>query len=166
MEENSTINSQPINNGSMKKYAIPAAVITIIVIAAIAFYTTQSNKQASPVADQMAIPTQATDSQMQAQKYKNGTYTVTGNYVSPGGPRDIGVTVTLADGVVVDAVFEGRAVDPTSRRFQGEFGNNFKPMVVGKNIEDLELSKISGSSLTPKGFNDALVKVKTQAQQL
>lgn len=152
------------DSSSVKKFAIPAAVLVIIVIAAISLYTTQANKlpiQQETTNTQAGAPTGA----MRAQQYKNGTYTVTGNYVSPGGPRDIGVTLTLADGVVTDATFEGRATDPTSKRFQGEFGANFKPQVIGKNIEDLKLVKVSGSSLTPKGFNDALKKIKNEAAQ-
>jgi hypothetical protein len=37
-------------------------------------------------------------------------------------------------------------------------------MVVGKNISELQLTKVSGSSLTPQGFMDALEKIKAEAQ--
>jgi hypothetical protein len=35
---------------------------------------------------------------------------------------------------------------------------------VGKNINDLKLTKIAGSSLTPMGFNDAVAKIKMKAK--
>jgi len=36
--------------------------------------------------------------------------------------------------------------------------------VIGKNIADVQLSRVSGSSLTPEGFNNALATIKSQAQ--
>lgn len=51
-----------------------------------------------------------------------------------------------------------------SARFQDLFAQNYKPLVIGKNIDEVQLGKVSGSSLTPMGFNDALAKIKTQAQ--
>jgi uncharacterized protein with FMN-binding domain len=134
------------------------------VIAVIAFYTSQNSKP-STSSNEAVVPTQAASNEASSAKYENGTYTVTGNYVSPGGPRDIGVTVVIVNDVITDATFEGRATDPTSKRFQGEFGDNFKPMVVGKNIDEVVLTKVSGSSLTPKGFNDAVQKIKSEAAQ-
>ncbi len=37
-------------------------------------------------------------------------------------------------------------------------------VVVGKKIDEVQLTKVAGSSLTPKGFMDALEKVKTEAK--
>lgn len=153
---------------SMKKFAIPGAILVIVVIAAIAFYTTQSQapEQATSTTTQTAAPTQPVDAGMeQVSAYADGTYEVTGDYVSPGGPRDIGVTIVLVNGVITDATFEARATDATSKRFQDEFGDNFKSEVVGRNIDEVVLVKVSGSSLTPNGFNDAVEKVKLEASQ-
>jgi 23S rRNA (uracil1939-C5)-methyltransferase len=41
---------------------------------------------------------------------------------------------------------------------------DFFIQVVGKNIEELNLTVVNGSSLTPKGFMDALAKIKVDAQ--
>lgn len=157
------------NSGGMGKLVMPTVIVALIVFAAIGFYLYQSSSntkeiiQARPGA--MMEQTHSAPSAMQAHMaYKNGTYSVVGNYVSPGGPRELNVTIILADGVISDAVVEGTATDATSKRFQGEFVGGFKEQVVGKNIDEVNLVKVAGSSLSPKGFNDALEKVKTEAQ--
>lgn len=96
--------------------------------------------------------------------YRDGTYNAEGNYVSPGGPESIGVTITLTDGMVTDATVVAKAERPMSKKMQDQFISGYKEQVIGKNIDEIELTKVSGSSLTPKGFNDALEEIKTQAQ--
>ena len=150
----------------MKNFLIPAAVLGIVAIALIFFFTNQLNNAmtTAPVPSMTVSESSPSADTVVTTMYQDGTYTVTGNYVSPGGPREIGVTVVLANGVITDTTFEGRATDATSKRFQGEFGDNFKSLVVGKNIDEVNLTKVSGSSLTPKGFNDAIEKIKVEAQ--
>lgn len=96
--------------------------------------------------------------------YKDGTYESKGQYVSPAGPEEIDVTVTLKDNVITDAVVVSEATARNSVRFQGKFVDGFKPFVIGKNINEVHLTQVSGSSLTPKGFDDALEKIKAQAK--
>lgn len=96
--------------------------------------------------------------------YKNGTYKAEGNYVSPGGPESIDVSVTLTDGVITDATVVSNAERPMSKQMQGQFIGGYKAQVIGKNIDEIKLTKVSGSSLTPKGFNEALEEIKTQAK--
>ncbi|NED66077.1 calcium-binding protein, partial [Streptomyces sp. SID10244] len=52
----------------------------------------------------------------------------------------------------------------TSKEFQGKFASGVDALVVGKNIDDLDVHKVSGSSLTSTGFNDAIDQIKTEAQ--
>lgn len=65
--------------------------------------------------------------------------------------------------MVTDATAQPQAEQPISKKMQQVFSQNFKGMVVGKNINEVTLDKVSGSSLTPKGFNDAVEQIKTQA---
>lgn len=97
-------------------------------------------------------------------EYKNGTYTADGEYISPDGAEKIGVTLTLTNDTVTNASVEVKSESPTSKNFQTQFSQNFKVFVIGKDISNLNLSKISGSSLTPKGFNNAVEKIKSQAK--
>lgn len=96
--------------------------------------------------------------------YKNGSYTVTGKYISPAGPETIKVTLTLTDGVVTASTVVAQADIQGSQEFQEKFINNYKQYVVGKKIDTLQLGKVAGSSLTPKGFNDAVEQIKAQAK--
>lgn len=150
----------------MMKYAVPIGIVVIIVIAAIVLFTTQSSQETADTGTQNTAITQAPSENQTVTEagYADGEYQAIGNYVSPGGPRQVNVTITLEDGVITDSVFVGGADDPTSQRFQGEFADNYKPMVVGKNIDEVALTKVSGSSLTPIGFTDALTQIKAQAK--
>lgn len=63
-----------------------------------------------------------------------------------------------------DSTFEGTSNSGESRKYMSKFSSGYKSLVVGKNISTLSLGKVSGSSLTGKGFNDALSKIKAQAK--
>ena len=54
--------------------------------------------------------------------------------------------------------------NPNTRKFQGEFAGGIAGQIVGKNIDELNVSKVAGSSLTSGGFNQALEKIKAEAQ--
>lgn len=113
----------------------------------------------------MMSPAPSASNMMNSQEvYKNGTYEATGNYTSPGGDEEIKVSITLSNGVITDASVTPMATRPNSVEFQGKFKDNFKPLVVGKKIDEVSLMKVSGSSLTPKGFNEALTEIKAEAK--
>lgn len=99
-----------------------------------------------------------------ASVYKDGTYTAEGDYTTHVGPESIQITLTLKNDVITDSQFSGTPNAPMSQRFMDMFSQNYKTMVVGKNIDQVNLGKVSGSSLTPIGFNDALAKIKAQAK--
>lgn len=96
-------------------------------------------------------------------KYKDGTYTASSSYAVPEGSEQITVTLTITNDIVVDATVVNDASRGDSRKYQSRFQSGYKAQVVGKNIDDIQLSRVSGSSLTPRGFNAALTKIKTQA---
>lgn len=109
-------------------------------------------------------PTPAPAAPTPASAYKDGTYSATGNYGSPAGAETIGVTITLKSDVIADAVVEAHATNPRSKIMQADFVANYKPLVIGKKIDEVRLTKVSGSSLTSTGFNEALAKIKAQAK--
>jgi len=153
------------------------AVVTLVVlgtVGAIAYQnyaspkfnvvTKESAMNTNATGTPTSMPTTAKTAESTMSSYKNGTYTKTGNYVSPGGPEQIEVTVVLADGVIKDATVVSKATLDGSKMFQAKFIEGFKEQVIGKSIDSVMLDKVSGSSLTPKGFNDALDQVKAQAK--
>lgn len=95
--------------------------------------------------------------------YKNGEYTATGTYNSPGGLQKVGVTVTLDNNVVTALDLNHSYAKGTSATFQDKFASGIDALVVGKNIDDLDVSKVAGSSLTSAGFNEAIDEIKSQA---
>lgn len=96
--------------------------------------------------------------------YQDGTYEAQGDYDSPGGNETVSVSVTLKNGVVTDSTVTTSARNPTGKRYQSLFVENYKEQVTGKNINDIRLSKVSGSSLTSSGFNNALARIKADAK--
>lgn len=98
-----------------------------------------------------------------ATSYADGTYTETGKYQSPGGAESIDVTITLADDIVTAVTVVGKAESQDAKHYQGEFIGGIEAVVVGKDIDTLNVSKVAGSSLTSGGFNAAVDAIKADA---
>ena len=118
---------------------------------------TESSPAATPSA---GAPSPATS----GSTYKDGTYSADGNYVSPNGTETVGVELTLAGGTVTAVNITQHPSNPNTRKFQGEFAGGISEQVVGKNIDELNVSKVAGSSLTSGGFNQAVEHIKSEAQ--
>lgn len=96
--------------------------------------------------------------------YADGSYTKTGTYTSPAGTETVVISLTIEDDKVIDATFTGKATNPGSIQNQAKFSAGFEGQVVGKPIDSIALTVVNGSSLTPKGFMDALSQIKTAAR--
>lgn len=99
----------------------------------------------------------------QARTYPDGSYTATGSYQSPGGDETITITLTLTGDLISAASAEGDADSGPSSQYQTKFIDNFAALIVGKNIDEVSLDKVSGSSLTSTGFNEAVETIKSDA---
>ena len=95
--------------------------------------------------------------------YADGTYTESGDYQAPSGTESVDVTITLADNVITAVEVVGHATDPEAKLHQGEFIDGIGAIVVGKDIDEISVSKVSGSSLTSGGFNKAIEAIKADA---
>ena len=94
-----------------------------------------------------------------------GEYRATGQYPTPGGLQGIGVTLTLDEkGIVTKLEVDPKAETGNSVQFQGKFASGIRAEVVGKPITELDVDKVSGSSLTSKGFNQAVAKIIEKAR--
>lgn len=96
--------------------------------------------------------------------FRNGSYTATGNYRSPGGSQQIKVQLTLAGDVITAAEVRPGAIDNQSSQYQQQFIGGYRSQVVGRKINTVKLSRVSGSSLTSQGFNEALARIEAQAK--
>lgn len=122
-----------------------------------------TTSQGTPVDTSSEIPPAVTPKETSLM-YKDGNYTAVGGYISPGGPNKIQVTVTLKNDVVTATSAVEMAGDPKSVHFQGLFIGGYKTFVVGKKLSDVNVGKVSGSSLTGAGFNEAIAKIKVEAK--
>ena len=55
------------------------------------------------------------------------------------------------------------ATNPISRDYQERFADAIPVLVVGKPIDEANVSRVAGSSGTPDGFNAAIEQIKRQA---
>ncbi len=95
--------------------------------------------------------------------YTDGTYTADGSYQAPSGTESITVELTLSDDKITDITVTPHATDPTAKGHQAEFVGGIADQVVGKDIDTLNVTKVSGSSLTSGGFKIAIAAIKEQA---
>jgi uncharacterized protein with FMN-binding domain len=140
-----------------------AGLLAIALIVVIALGVFSFSKKGSSKMNATMQP-KPTNVMMKQVSYKDGMYTQEGDYTSPGGPEQIEVKLTLKNNVIVESEVVAKAERPKSKFMQGVFIDNYKPLVVGKSINDLNLGKVAGSSLTPQGFNDAVAKIKAEAK--
>lgn len=143
-------------------------VIGVVVLALIGFAVMKFGNNTAPAtntAPNDQIQPTVTVEVMKKSKYSDGTYEAVGNYISPAQREEIDITLTLKDNVVTDATFVGKATHEKSKAMQALFSEGFKEQVVGKPIDSIALTVVNGSSLTPKGFMDALQKIKKEAAQ-
>lgn len=152
------------------------AIISVIVIILLAAATVgtimltnkskDSDSKSPGTSDVSDTPPASTESGATASDgmFKDGTYTETGTYATPGGQESVVVTVTLAQGVITATSVEGSGGNGNTIEYQGKFIGGYKDLVVGKKIDDVSLSRVSGSSLTSQGFNNAIDAIKKDAQ--
>ncbi|NRG39921.1 FMN-binding protein [Rathayibacter sp. VKM Ac-2835] len=95
--------------------------------------------------------------------YADGTYEADGSYTSPGGNESVGVELTLESGVVTAVTVTPESENPTGQEYQSRFASGISGEVVGKSLDELDVTKVSGSSLTSGGFNDAVETIKADA---
>jgi uncharacterized protein with FMN-binding domain len=137
------------------------AVVLLVIAATVVVMNTGNNSQAttsstiSPAAKVAASPA--------ATSFKDGTYSATGSYDSPGGTETIDVTVTLANNVITSVAATPRANVQEAAEYQQAFISGYQPLVVGKKITDVSLTRVAGSSLTSIGFNDAISQIESKA---
>ena len=95
--------------------------------------------------------------------YTDGSYTADGTYSTPETVETISVTITLEEDIVTEVSVTGDPQAPESEKMQGAFIGGISDEVVGKDVDEISVSRVAGSSLTSGGFNDALEKIKAEA---
>lgn len=141
-------------------------LIVVVALGSAIYYRTSNEETVTTEAPQVQTTT-TEDKEVQTEnqgEYADGTYGKSGLYTSPAGSEEVAISITLKDDIVTDATFKGAATNPGSVKNQEKFAQGFKDVVVGKPIDSIALTVVNGSSLTPKGFMDALEQIKTEAR--
>jgi uncharacterized protein with FMN-binding domain len=146
---------------------IIAALIVLVIIAVVVVGVSMGKKEdvsETPAGSTQSTSSTAESSEITATDFKDGTYTATGGYNSPGGAQKIGLTVTIKDNVITETSAENLATDAEAEEHQDDFIAGYKDEVVGKKINEITLDRVAGSSLTPIGFNNALEQIADEAK--
>ncbi len=140
-------------------FAVSAASTVLLLTAACGGDTTEES--AGTDSSSQSSGAEA-DTGTDAEAYADGTYEAEGSYSNPGGQSSVDVTLTVADDAVTE-VEVAPGASGTSLSYQEQFIAGIDAEVVGKSLNDIEVTKVSGSSLTSGGFNDALAQIKSEA---
>jgi hypothetical protein len=140
------------------------AVVAILVAGAI-WYSDTNNQGSAP--DRQSQSEQIDRAMLDAAEfamYADGQYQAVGQYTSPGGGESIDVSITLKDNIITDVAVVPNARLPISAKYQRQFKDGVGAEVIGKNLNEVQLDVVSGSSLTLIGFNNALDQIRAQAR--
>jgi hypothetical protein len=168
-------------NTMWKRVAVIIAVL--IPVAVVGAFVMKQDKDTDPVAADTTKPavttpaastgtdtgtgtttSTATGTGAAAMAYVNGAYTALGEYNTPDGLASITVKLTVGNDVVTQVEVTSTTADPASKMWQEKFIGGVQAEVVGKKLASLHLTKVSGSSLTPIGFNAAVSDIQNQAK--
>lgn len=141
------------NNNSGNTMVIGLIVVALLAVATTGFVVVSQNGNTGEIAS-----TQANG------KFKDGSYTANGSYQTPGGIESIDLTVTISNNVIKDSSIKQNAISAEAHQYQAFFASGYKAEIVGKRIDSVSLSRVSGSSLTSSGFNKAIDDIENQAR--
>lgn len=97
--------------------------------------------------------------------YKDGTYEGEGSYMSPAGKELVKVSMVVEGGMVKSMDLNVDTENKTSEKYKGLFKAGISELIMGKPLEEIEgFSQVNGSSLTPKGFQQAIETIKSEAK--
>ncbi|MCI1019454.1 FMN-binding protein [Microbacterium sp. C5A9] len=145
---------------SVRKGAALAGVAGLLVLAGCSGTADAEDQSTDTGTD---TSTESTDSGASTGDYSDGTYTADGSYQTPETVESISVTLTIADGVVTEVEVTGDPKARETEQYQGQFIDGISDEVVGKSLDELNVSRVAGSSLTSGGFNEAVDSIKEQA---
>lgn len=97
--------------------------------------------------------------------YEAGSYTGNASYDLPNGVNhEMAVNMSIEGDMIteVEVVYNGD--DTTgSTDYQVRFNEEIDSVIVGQQVQDVDLSRVGGASLTTAGFNRAFEQIKAEA---
>lgn len=95
--------------------------------------------------------------------YRDGSFQANGTYQSPNGSENIIVVLELENDIVTGVEITINPNNPTTANYQGQFADGIGDIVIGQDIDTLNVTVVAGSSLTSNGFREALNAIKADA---
>ena len=160
---------------------MPLALIIIIAIGAVAglLFVVSPNEQEyieatgrevdTALTQESAQPVQQAESAVthttpaEKNTYNNGTYTANATYFTPKRVQhNISVSVTINNDIITDADVlydDAEAKTPSHIGFDGAY----EQRVLGAEVDNLDLARVGGASLTTTAFNEALADITSNA---
>ena len=142
--------------------AAVAGLAGILVFAGCSAETDASEETPAAATSESSSTSTAQTTAASTGKYADGTYTASGSYQTPETVETISVT-PLDNDVITEVNVIGDPQARETQQYQGQFIGGISDVVVGKNIDEISVSRVAGSSLTSKGFNSAVDKIKSEA---
>lgn len=139
--------------------------IIIVLLAGITFTLMRTEQTPANTATQETVEKRDENDTTAAQgTYIDGTYTAKVTYPTP--KRDIyalDVTLVIVNDIITDSSItysQGAEKDGNVERFDAAY----RTELLGKNIDDVNLSRVGGASLTTNSFNEAFTTIKADAK--
>ena len=145
-----------------KKMLSAAAAASVMLLTAACGSGSDDASTDTPSSSSPAATDDSSDAS--ASTYKDGEYDAEASYSNPGGESKVKVDLTLADNKITDVTVTPEAENGTSKQYQAKFASGISDEVVGKSLDELNVSKVAGSSLTSSGFNAAIDDIKADAK--
>ncbi|KJL41878.1 MULTISPECIES: FMN-binding protein [Microbacterium] len=150
--------SRPVRAG-----AALTAVAGIALLSGCAATASEAEERTTTDSGASSTDSGSTDSGTASGSYADGTYSADGSYATPESVETINVTVTLENDVITAVEVTGDPQKRESEQYQGQFIGGIADVVVGEDIDDIQVSRVAGSSLTSSGFNEAIETIKSEA---
>lgn len=119
-------------------------------------------KNTPPTPSAPSTPATPTPAPADTNRYTNGTYRTQSTYRTPEGTYVMDVTLVIANDSVTSASLSFDA-DGARSGYSKRFTSGYQNQVISKNLEGLNLSRVSGASLTTNAYNNALNNIRNQA---
>lgn len=155
-------------------------IIAVLLVAALAAYMLTSEEEVADTentdnatstasstidARDEEVSTTQTQDIVDQLSYESGTYTGNSSYDLPNGVNhEMAVNMTIDGDMIteVEVVYNGD--DTTgSTDYQVRFNEEISSVIVGQQVQDVDLSRVGGASLTTAGFNRAFEEIKSSA---
>ncbi len=97
--------------------------------------------------------------------YADGTYSASGTYTVPRGDVEpITVTLTLENDKIVSYTVNTEATNGTSAQYQERFDRAIDEAIEGTDLDEADVSRLGGASLTSDAYNNLLEAIRNEAR--